>query len=468
MRIAVCYSGKMGKNFEQCFQHHMAILNLNNHETDYFLHISNVENLQANKNFIESVVKPKHIQVSAISNNNNKKAEVYYGVMKVNFLKCHQEQIMQKKYDSVIRLGYDTGIEQPIHINSNELLKLNVLNTKYFRGYDVDIYDLLAFSNSETMDIYASCYNYLDIYSSTNRPELESIGEYHLKMNNIVINKMRIDSYLIYDNDKLMQNISYQLVNGMISIPKICMVVAFYFGDRTNNSTIHNLMEIQKRFLSKYKNNISRVVFAIAEDNRNDVEIKEIYDETYKMNITYMYKQNNGLSFGSWNTVVNHYRNEYDYYIFSEDDYVFCMDYFDRILVNEYNNQRSPYLVTFKLLRCNLLSTIGIISSKELEKIGYFNGINWTMDKEKSMRDFLNAFSSYNCIGKSYSAFPYWGNINGIWDVWIFDYMPGESFENYNQRVLLSPIQYIDEHDNLKPVNYNKILYQTFHIEQQD
>lgn len=462
MKVAICYSGIINDNFEKCYQHHMSSLQLYNHDVDYFVYLWE-DKYNRYRKFFEEIMKPKmFLMGSVIDENyykNNETKSKYYSIMKADLLRKNYERINNIKYDCVIRLEFITGFEHQININTYDLSKLNILNDKYFRGYDLNIYSLFALSNRNIMEIYADCYNYMDIYSQKDVP-IDKMGEYHIKNNNIKINKIKLDSYIYHDMEYINNNLKDDFRDK--KEVKTCMVVAFYYGERTNNETIHNLMETQKRFLRRYQHNLSRIVFAIAEDNRTNIEIKE------DNGITMFYKPNNGLSFGSWNSVVNYYKEEYDYYIFSEDDYLFCKDHFDRILINEYRKQRSPYLVTYKLLRCNLLSTIGIISTEELKKINYMNDIVWTHDKVKSMRDFLNVFSSYNCISKPYSSFPYWGNINNIWDVWLFDYIPGESTEDYNNRILLTPIQYVDEKDNLKEPQIYKFLYQDFHVDQVD
>jgi hypothetical protein len=243
--------------------------------------------------------------------------------------------------------------------------------------------------------------------------------------------------------------------------PKVCLIIAFYFGERTNNNTFHNLIEIQKRILRKYEHKLSDVVFAIAEDNRTDVKIEESTDELGNK-ITYFYKPNLALSFGSWHTVVNYYKDKYDYYIFGEDDYVFVKPNFDEILVREYDSQNKPYMVNWMHKNGNhLISTIGIISSKELARLNYMNAIVWTNDKDKSMFDFLNLFfynGGVSCVGAAYSAFPYWGPVNNQWKVWLFGYREGETMINFTNRVLVCAIQGIDKYDNIMQLSHEQIL----------
>jgi len=455
MKIAVCYSGILGDNFELCYQHHSYVLHLYQNDVDYFIHTSNTENFQRQKNYINEHIRPKTILVDSYENNNN----IYYCVMKADLLRKNFQLVTKTKYDCVIRLDFNIGFEYQIDLNMYDMNKLNILKKENHRGYNLNFYNYLAFSNTNIMDIYSVCYDYFDLYQEINKIEVDKIGEYHLQINNIIQNKLDMDSFILYD-DTYIKNNNNDIMNETNT--KICLIVAFYFGERTKNETIHNLIPTHERFLNKYKHNLSNIVFVIAEDHRNEIKI----EKDIKTGITFFYKPNNGLSFGSWHTVVNYYKKEYDYYIFCEDDYLFCMDHFDKILVHEFKKQRSPYMVTYKLMRAVLTSTIGITSSEELEKINYFNNITWTKDKTDSMWFFLNAFSSFNPISKLFSAFPYWGlgKAENIWDVWLYDYTPRETDESYKNRILLCAIQFIDEHDNIKHPKFTNLKHLEYKI----
>jgi hypothetical protein len=73
------------------------------------------------------------------------------------------------------------------------------------------------------------------------------------------------------------------------------------------------------------------------------------------------------------------------------------------------------------------------------------------------MWTFLNTFASIRPLAKEYSAFPYWG-IMDRWDVWLFDYVCGESEHDFLNRTLVSAVQYIDEHDNMKIPQISNVL----------
>jgi len=339
--------------------------------------------------------------------------------------------------------------ERKLVLSSFDPSKLNVLNMAYFEDNKTPeiIFNNRCLITSDTnLSIYSQIYRYL-VCSVIDRAD-NIIYAYNKYLNEkgLQLSKINCESYLLR-TDNLIQ------IETLPSFPKnkTCLIIAFYFGERTKNETFHNLIDIQNRFLKKYKHGLAKIVFAIAEDNRKSISIEE------KDGITYFYKPNLGLSFGSWNMVINHYRDTYDHYILGEDDYVFVKDNFDQILLTQYQEKKAEYLVTWKSLRGKLISTIGIVSSQILKKYNYLNDIDWTMEKDRSMWTFLTTFSSIKPLPKEYSAFPYWG-IMDHWDVWLFDYVNGESELDYLNRTIVAAVQFIDQHDNLKIPQISNVL----------
>ena len=149
--------------------------------------------------------------------------------------------------------------------------------------------------------------------------------------------------------------------------PRVCLIVAFYNGANRahgeGGESFLTYLTKQKACLRKYKHSLDTIVFAIAEDDRTNIEIVK------EAGITYIYRPNWGMSFGSWVDVVNIYRGKFDYYIFGEDDYLFVKDNFDEILVNTYSKRSEDYIVNWSDGKPRgLTSTIGIVSKAALEK----------------------------------------------------------------------------------------------------
>jgi hypothetical protein len=237
----------------------------------------------------------------------------------------------------------------------------------------------------------------------------------------------------------------------------ICLIIAFYFGARCSNTvTEESFFKLQKIFLNKTKHNLSKIVFAIAQDYNNTptplvIDNVQDKDNTDQPNITYFYRKNNGLSFGSWIDVVNYYQFKYDYYIFCEDDYIFVKDHFDTILKTEYDLSDKDYIVNWmeyksdgKFCRSSLISTIGISSTLTLQKItNNFSPIKWYNNKGRDFAKFLELFNSIDSVNK-YDAFPYWESNNVPSFIRLYGCIKNESKSDYYNRVLVCAIQMIN------------------------
>ncbi|NIQ13965.1 MAG: hypothetical protein GTO02_06040, partial [Candidatus Dadabacteria bacterium] len=61
-------------------------------------------------------------------------------------------------------------------------------------------------------------------------------------------------------------------------------------------------------------------------------------------------RKNIGLSYGSFSSAFNLYGDQFEYYIFLEDDYIFVEDQFDEILINIFNQyENCGYLASLVL-----------------------------------------------------------------------------------------------------------------------
>ncbi|MEX0595427.1 MAG: hypothetical protein WD512_02925, partial [Candidatus Paceibacterota bacterium] len=416
MKVAVCYIGDLG-NLNKNLYHHHITFELYKHTVDYYLCPRKLDRNQDQINYLISntTIKPIIVESTYISMLTT--SDLIQNLLKKQNL---------NNYDVILLLDPEIIIERAITFERYDLTKINLLNPKYYEIKNLEISNRCLFANIDTINKYYSDVN--KYYSDNERNKIE-------------INKIDIESYCYREQKE----------------QKTCLIIAFYFGSRTANETFHNLIEIQKRSLKKYKHNLARIVFAIAQDDRTIINIEE------KDGITYFYKPNLGLSFGSWQTVINYYQDTYDHYIFSEDDYVFVKDNFDQILLDQYKIQNTnmnnvEYLVTWKSQRTKLISTIGITSSSVLKKYNYLNNIVWTTDKDHSMWTFLNTFSNIRPLRKEYSAFPYWGIVMDRLDVWLFDYIPGETEEDYIERAIMVPVQMIDNTDKIIKPKLSNIL----------
>lgn len=229
---------------------------------------------------------------------------------------------------------------------------------------------------------------------------------------------------------------------------RVCLIICFYNGSRSGNQQnfYQEYVKAHMECLRRYKNNLSRIVFAIADDKCTKTTIHEDGE------ITYVHRSNRGLSFGAWVEISQMYMNQYDYYIYCEDDYVFVQDNFDDILVRQYQQKNVDYLVTWKqyekqhtLSPNELVSTIGIVSHDTLNRLKYLTDLPITNDKCGMMCLFLNSFRTIACLDQQYNLFPYyaWESVNDR--IYYHGYDNSLTKKDNLMRILLASYQYYKE-----------------------
>jgi hypothetical protein len=99
--------------------------------------------------------------------------------------------------------------------------------------------------------------------------------------------------------------------------------------------------------------------------------------------IVVMPMENDGLSYGQWSRIFEKYQNDFDYFIFNEDDYSPVTDNFDQIMLTKFNElEDCGFLCGLKFegdrykvpqgsepLPCHAGSVFGITSTKILKEI---------------------------------------------------------------------------------------------------
>lgn len=190
-----------------------------------------------------------------------------------------------------------------------------------------------------------------------------------------------------------------------------CLVVAFYDGLRRDHqeALYKEYLEANKETLKSFKHNLSRIVFAISCDDITEPSIVECAED----GITYLYRPNINLSFGAWAHAMNEF--EHDYYILSEDDYVFVKHNFDSILVEELEKSGAEYVVVWKKSQGILnpkehrehMSTIGIMNKETAKKFKHYNDTVLGWQPFISMDKFTRTFDTIGTIEKE-GFHPYW------------------------------------------------------------
>ena len=172
----------------------------------------------------------------------------------------------------------------------------------------------------------------------------------------------------------------------MRSESKTCYVINFWLGERRRGvkkceEDLLYLLKKQIETLQSVKHSLSKIVFTFNVESEHyrffsqifNLIPKSIQGSECEINI----RENFGISYGAWSDIFEKYKSEYDYYIFTEDDYFFIENDWDSYLVNKHNSYedcgylcmmvREPH--SWNGYRKLAGSSVGIASSETLMQI---------------------------------------------------------------------------------------------------
>lgn len=199
---------------------------------------------------------------------------------------------------------------------------------------------------------------------------------------------------------------------------RICYVINFYFGNRRKVIDLFNenklcFLQSQIETLNNYRHNISKIIFNFNVDLEtlgilNDalkIIPKKIQNSDVEINI----RENLGFSYAAFSENFLKNRNDFDYFVFNEDDYFLVQDNWDEYLVDKYSSLKScGYLcpIVREPHKWNNYKRFaghcfGISSTENLNKIvdryGKLLNVlnNDYIDQEKVQIDFTNVFEEF-------------------------------------------------------------------------
>ena len=137
---------------------------------------------------------------------------------------------------------------------------------------------------------------------------------------------------------------------------KTCYISVFYLGHRriyqkpfdekygyklSSKDKFEHLHK-QIAYLTKVEHNLNKIFFVFNLDLDHYSYIKDINNIVPKQikntPVEIIFRENKGFSYGAWNDVFGENKNNFDYFIFNEDDYVFVKDNFDKYLIEKFNS----------------------------------------------------------------------------------------------------------------------------------
>lgn len=206
--------------------------------------------------------------------------------------------------------------------------------------------------------------------------------------------------------------------------PKVNYVITTWSGNRR----IPNLKYLKDHLLNllSLKHSLSQITIVKPIVGGCDMTYYDFESLLSKFNcpIEILEKYDNvGQSYGQFFYAYEKYKDKFDYYIFVEDDYMVDIDYFDKILVNEYIEQQvDGFLCSYSgenpdYPRGGCSVSNGIISSNYLSKVyDYFPEPIKKINGELSFMCHINFAEMIRDCGFEFKDFahkyrvPYFGN----------------------------------------------------------
>jgi len=135
---------------------------------------------------------------------------------------------------------------------------------------------------------------------------------------------------------------------------KTCYIVNMYFGSRRRTIEEYDqdrlcFLKKQIETLNEYSFNLNRIVFSInfSEDHLKYVNeaLKFIPKKIQSADVEVYLRENKGFSYGAFSDNFERLRENFDYFIFNEDDYFLVENNWDEYLIRKYNElPHSGYL----------------------------------------------------------------------------------------------------------------------------
>lgn len=123
---------------------------------------------------------------------------------------------------------------------------------------------------------------------------------------------------------------------------KTCYVINFYLGDRRKtveefsvNDRLY-FLKMQIQTLEKYRHSLDKIIFSFnfrEDDYRYTSEIFRLVPKYIQgAEVEVHFRSNYGMSYGAWSDAFDRNVDQFDYFIFNEDDYFFIQNNWDSYL----------------------------------------------------------------------------------------------------------------------------------------
>jgi hypothetical protein len=243
---------------------------------------------------------------------------------------------------------------------------------------------------AQTHEIFKMGYNIFDIredYGCIHDMGFKLKSEHpdfdHFVDNHFWWNKPLVIPYSVRSNLKVWHTF---VSDGQFQKKRSCLVVSFYFGDRRRTVSEFyedRLIFIKKQIetLSTYPHNLDKIIFSINVEVDhykyvNDA-LKLIPQKIQNTPVGIIIRENKGFSYSAFSESFEKNRENFDYFIFNEDDYFLVEDNWDEYLIRKYHElPDTGYLCAmirdedkWNDFKIHAGHTFGIASTSSLNKV---------------------------------------------------------------------------------------------------
>jgi hypothetical protein len=243
---------------------------------------------------------------------------------------------------------------------------------------------------AQTHEIFKMGYNVFDIREDyacphdmgfklkKEKPEFEHFVDYFFHWNPPLILpaplRFNLPTWQIY------------IIDPQFQKKRSCLITTFYFGDRRRTvSEFYDdrLLFVKKQIetLEKYHHNLDKIVFSFNVEVEHYKYVNEalslIPQKIQNTPVEIIIRENKGFSYSAFSDAFEKNRDNFDYFVFNEDDYFLVQNNWDEYLIRKYNSlPNTGYLCPMarEAAKWNNFKThaghsFGIASTSSLNKI---------------------------------------------------------------------------------------------------
>lgn len=179
---------------------------------------------------------------------------------------------------------------------------------------------------------------------------------------------------------------SLNIIDPQFQKKRSCYIINFYFGERRKFIPEYDddkltYLRIHLQTLFDFPNNLDKIIFNFNVEKEHypilNEAIKLIPKKIRNTEIQITIRENVGMSYGAFSELALKEKDNFDYFIFNEDDYFLIQPNWDEYLIRKFNqNPDTGYFCAFMREpdnwnnhRCHAGHCFGITNSVSLQKV---------------------------------------------------------------------------------------------------